>query len=268
MTRTARPNIWTPWGSAQTVDRLAPGIDFVSTASHGGIRLDAAHAAAISERFPVAVHDAAEGPQGIWWEEDCAYHWPCIAFYEQIRQAVRHPRRECEEKAAIWHPAAAYAHLGAPGPAAYAAALAQALNDRNDIGIDTRWPKLRARFGTVTRYAAHCTGGQDGIPGTRSGLAAHCIEAGRFHVGFVAPEQPETIYLYPDLAEDADCPFVRGLWRECRRAFRELRTYGRRYTDRPPIRQARETIGATTDAPDLGGSFDGHCVTSDADPGL
>lgn len=267
MPRTERPNIHTPWGAAQTVNQLAPGIDFVSTAGHGGIRLDAAHAAAIRERFPLAVQDASEDGRGLWWEEDCAYQWPCIAFHDELREKVNRPKKECEEEAAYWYPAAAYAHLAAPGPAAYADALARALADRSDIGIDTRWPKLRARYGTVTRYAAHCTGGQDGIPGTRSGLPAHCVEAGKHRIGFVAPEQPETIYLYPDLAEDAACPFTRGLWQECRRAFRDLRTYGRRYPDRPPLRPAA-AIGTTTDAPDFGGSFDGFSVTSDADPGL
>jgi hypothetical protein len=32
----------TPWGAAQTIKTLAPGILLVSTASHGGLMLDSA----------------------------------------------------------------------------------------------------------------------------------------------------------------------------------------------------------------------------------
>jgi hypothetical protein len=53
----------TPWGPAQSVEILAPGIGLVHTAGHGGIKCDRATNAAIP-----AVWRAANG----WHEEDCA----------------------------------------------------------------------------------------------------------------------------------------------------------------------------------------------------
>lgn len=68
----------TPWGSSQTQEKLAPGVFWVTTASHGGLLVigDAiAHcltpeAQAKGERF---------ANNGLAYEEDCAY---AVAIYE------------------------------------------------------------------------------------------------------------------------------------------------------------------------------------------
>ncbi len=59
----------TPWGIAQAVEVLAPGIGFVHTAGHGGIKCDRTTNALIP-----AAWRAANG----WYEEDCAC---AIPFY-------------------------------------------------------------------------------------------------------------------------------------------------------------------------------------------
>jgi len=59
---TLRPSHPTPWGSAQQVEQQAPGIVFVSTASHGGYKL--------SPERQRAVPAALRRPNG-WYEEDC-----------------------------------------------------------------------------------------------------------------------------------------------------------------------------------------------------
>lgn len=70
----------TPWGVAQTVTTLAPGIQSVSTAQHGGIHLDAAHAAQMTAAAVAAsfLRDAR------WWEEDCDWTVPYLHFAEEI----------------------------------------------------------------------------------------------------------------------------------------------------------------------------------------
>lgn len=57
------PKMATPWGAAQSVEILAPGIGLVHTAGHGGIKCDRITNAAIP-----AAWRAANG----WYEEDCA----------------------------------------------------------------------------------------------------------------------------------------------------------------------------------------------------
>ena len=56
----------TPWGAAQDVESLGPDVARVSTASHGGIRVTGAAAAAV----PAAVWATMMNGRG-WAEEDC-----------------------------------------------------------------------------------------------------------------------------------------------------------------------------------------------------
>ena len=58
-----------PWGKIQHVTVLAPGAWSVSTAGHGGIKLDAAR----NRKVPALVR----GERG-WYEEDC--DWAIPAF--------------------------------------------------------------------------------------------------------------------------------------------------------------------------------------------
>jgi len=72
---------YTPWGQAQHVTEIAPGIVSYSTASHGGIHLSderiAEMPAALQEFVPFG------GPQigpGRWFEEDCDWSVVALAF--------------------------------------------------------------------------------------------------------------------------------------------------------------------------------------------
>ena len=53
-----------PWGKVEDVQYLTPWLTQVSTASHGGYKLDRAHNAIIPEYMR---------KKGGWYEEDCAY---------------------------------------------------------------------------------------------------------------------------------------------------------------------------------------------------
>jgi len=83
----------TPWGPAQHVHVIAPGIVSYSTASHGGIHLSDARLA----EMPQALQDFVPfgGPQrgpGRWFEEDCDWSVVAVAFprfftEDDVRQA-------------------------------------------------------------------------------------------------------------------------------------------------------------------------------------
>lgn len=61
--------IHTPWGQSQTVDELAPGILSVSTAGHGGIRMDDNRVKQFHKAFPSFT--PFTGQTSRFLEEDC-----------------------------------------------------------------------------------------------------------------------------------------------------------------------------------------------------
>lgn len=67
----------TPWGPAQTVREVGPGIELVTTSSHGGFYLDAAHYKLINIMFPDWFPFC--GQPG-WFEEDCDAAIVVLAF--------------------------------------------------------------------------------------------------------------------------------------------------------------------------------------------
>jgi len=66
-----------PWGPIQDVEHLAPGMDFVMTASHGGIRVT--REAAYRLLTSAALKCAIEKDGYFFFEEDCNY---VIVMYE------------------------------------------------------------------------------------------------------------------------------------------------------------------------------------------
>lgn len=76
---------FTPWGPAQSVEEIKPGIVMVSTASHGGWWVSPER----MKRFPAALLTTGgigapfEGAGGsAWFEEDCAVALVVLAFPE------------------------------------------------------------------------------------------------------------------------------------------------------------------------------------------
>jgi len=68
-----------PWGAIQSQQTVAPGIEFVSTASHGGCYVSDDRLA----ELPAAVRDAERfNPPGNWYEEDCEVAIVIVAFPE------------------------------------------------------------------------------------------------------------------------------------------------------------------------------------------
>jgi hypothetical protein len=68
----------TPWGTADHVKEVAPGIWQVSTPGHGGYKLDRANNA--------RVHIAWR-KEGGWYEEDCEWSRVAITFPEQFTES-------------------------------------------------------------------------------------------------------------------------------------------------------------------------------------
>lgn len=75
-TMTAPRTHRTPWGAAQDVAEVAPGITRIDTASHGGYHLDRKRQAEVVRRFP-HFKTFAGGP---WYEEDQDRALVCLTF--------------------------------------------------------------------------------------------------------------------------------------------------------------------------------------------
>ena len=61
----------TPWGPSQIVEQVAPGIQFVSTAGHGGFKLEPM----LNAQVPKRIRN-----RGGWYEEDCEWAKLVIVF--------------------------------------------------------------------------------------------------------------------------------------------------------------------------------------------
>ena len=72
----ATPRLNTPWGVADDVTTLAPGICFVSTPSHGGFWLSPERRAEMPEPYRSIKTFAG----GNWYEEDCDCALVILAF--------------------------------------------------------------------------------------------------------------------------------------------------------------------------------------------
>ena len=72
----------TPWGTANIVEVLAPGIYSVTTSSHGGIYLDREHQDRIR-----AVRARNFLASLAWWEEDCDWSVPYALFASEIEKS-------------------------------------------------------------------------------------------------------------------------------------------------------------------------------------
>lgn len=70
----------TPWGQAQSVDHLAPGIEFVTTASHGGVKLSED----LNRKIPAYMRQA-----GGWYEEDVDWAVVATIFPEAFPEKER-----------------------------------------------------------------------------------------------------------------------------------------------------------------------------------
>ncbi len=83
----------TPWGVADSVEEVAPGIKWYETPSHGGIGLDRERTRLFQTRFAGVRPFAGES----WFEEDCDWSlvvlcWPEHFDRRTIAAAVRMAR--------------------------------------------------------------------------------------------------------------------------------------------------------------------------------
>lgn len=75
----------TPWGNATWVEHLAPGIAFVSTEGHGGVKLSPERRKGIPAPLRVAT---------TWWEEDCERSIVGMYFPEAFGERMTRKGRE------------------------------------------------------------------------------------------------------------------------------------------------------------------------------
>lgn len=72
----------TPWGPAQDVSELAPGIEAVGTSSHGGIVLGPKH----QDQIPPGIVPFTRNTK--FWEEDFDCYVPLLIFRSEVEDHV------------------------------------------------------------------------------------------------------------------------------------------------------------------------------------
>jgi hypothetical protein len=85
----------TPWGKADSVEMVVPGVYVVSTPSHGGIKLD---------RFVNHLVPAGCRTKGGWYEEDCEVAI-VFAVHRTTRQHFKIDEAQNALSLANWLPA-------------------------------------------------------------------------------------------------------------------------------------------------------------------
>lgn len=87
----------TPWGPSQNIKDLAPGIQEVSTRSHGGYKLDRKRNAQVPEVF--------RQPGG-WYEEDCDYAIVVLMFPDAFKEepALAQKREDARQSLRDYYP--------------------------------------------------------------------------------------------------------------------------------------------------------------------
>lgn len=91
-----------PWGAVQDSRTIAPGIRWVSTASHGGYLLDAGRQA----RMPEYMRAASWAGPGAY-EEDCDWCMPALIFSAEFTAGIEKAAEmlaEAESTLRNWHP--------------------------------------------------------------------------------------------------------------------------------------------------------------------
>jgi hypothetical protein len=94
--------MFTPWGKADSVRKIADGITLVSTPSHGGFHVSKKRQGEI----PQAARDNRFNPGTAWYEEDCESYIIMAAFPE-VAAHFGITREEALVGLRRWYPEAA-----------------------------------------------------------------------------------------------------------------------------------------------------------------
>lgn len=101
-----------PWGSIQNTEHFERGISFVSTASHGGLRISRKyaddHLSKLAIQFATSMDD-----NYLWYEEDCDYAIPMYeldylwgVMFQHDKKNVTYNQRKSslEDTVKYWNP--------------------------------------------------------------------------------------------------------------------------------------------------------------------
>lgn len=96
----------TPWGRADHVKQVIPGMWWVSTPSHGGFYLSLERMLRMPD-WAIATPRWADGP---WFEEDCEWCIPVIVFWDEFKHSEKAASQPDTYVNAVdtlknWHPA-------------------------------------------------------------------------------------------------------------------------------------------------------------------
>jgi hypothetical protein len=85
----------TPWGVAQSVKTIAPGIELIETAGHGGFRLSPER----RQEMPEQYRNQQIFAGGNWYEEDCDAALVVASFPQFFKpETVQHCKEYLQSK--------------------------------------------------------------------------------------------------------------------------------------------------------------------------
>ena len=98
----------TPWGQSDSAAEVAPGIQWVTTPSHGGFRLSPERQREMPDYFKGETFING----GQWYEEDCDWCLVVVAFNAKYPQAFPGDYKQAFDTLRNWHPDAFARHFG------------------------------------------------------------------------------------------------------------------------------------------------------------
>lgn len=186
-----KPVVWegmrTPWGAAQEARVVAPGVGWVGTPGHGGVKLSPE----MNRRMP----DYMRRPGG-WYEEDCDWALPYVALADILRQGGEASAADAAmETLRKWHPDEYERFTGETIPEGGSHVKDERafmeLHKGDLVAVSAQYSKDRPGFVEAT---ATVGGLRDGLPGARRFLVPEEEYARRSPFGFVVdPSRHEEI---------------------------------------------------------------------------
>jgi hypothetical protein len=173
----------TPWGTADYVKELAPGITLVGTPSHGGIRVAPEQNRQIHKALRNESGTAVGGGRAGWYEEDC--EWAIVAM--QFPEAFVRPLAEGDKT--DWSTPEKVREIAVGfvknySPDGYEAATGETIPEGESYLKDKRLFEERHQHDWVVTcaFGSHLT-----VPDGMVGVIAQQASSGR-KIGFLVPK--------------------------------------------------------------------------------
>lgn len=89
---------WTPWGTAERVEKVERGISVVDTAGHGGYRVSTKKLQKASRETGIGYHCTHTDENYTWFEEDCEWGFVALLFPNNFKSEMLEEAKKVVER--------------------------------------------------------------------------------------------------------------------------------------------------------------------------